>query len=155
VPTVLVTAFEPSGDAHAAPLVRALRAMAPDVRVVGWGGPRMREAGCEMAGETARDGAMTLVGLKKIQEVRRIVADIRTWAAKKSLMDAFRAHTVHRRYLAIVHGEAKAGSAADASALVRPASPGISRCVSAARRRVGSAPVSRAGPCRSALSASA
>jgi lipid-A-disaccharide synthase len=82
VPTVLVTAFEPSGDAHAAPLVRALLAMAPDVRVVGWGGPRMREAGCEMAGETARDGAMTLVGLKKIQEVRRIVADIRAWAAK-------------------------------------------------------------------------
>ncbi|RLS46632.1 MAG: hypothetical protein DWH86_02380 [Planctomycetota bacterium] len=81
VPTVLVTAFEPSGDAHAAPLVRALRALAPDVRVVGWGGPKMRAAGCEMAGETARDGAMTLVGLKKIAEVRRIVADIRTWAA--------------------------------------------------------------------------
>ncbi|MFM8816292.1 MAG: hypothetical protein ACKOHI_00170 [Phycisphaerales bacterium] len=71
MPTVLVTAFEPSGDAHAAPLVRALRAQAPDVRVVGWGGPRMREAGCEMAGETARDGAMTLVGLRKILEVRR------------------------------------------------------------------------------------
>lgn len=81
VPTVLVTAFEPSGDAHAAPLVRALRAAAPQVRVVGWGGPRMRAAGCEMAGETARDGAMTLVGLKKIAEVRRIVHSIREWAA--------------------------------------------------------------------------
>jgi len=81
VPTVLVTAFEPSGDAHAAPLVRALRAQAPDVRVVGWGGPRMREAGCEMAGETARDGAMTLVGLRKIMEVRRTVREIRAWAA--------------------------------------------------------------------------
>jgi lipid-A-disaccharide synthase len=81
VPTVLVTAFEPSGDAHAAPLVRALRAQAPDVRVVGWGGPRMREAGCEMAGETARDGAMTLVGLRKILEVRRTVREIRAWAA--------------------------------------------------------------------------
>ncbi|MFM8732025.1 MAG: lipid-A-disaccharide synthase, partial [Phycisphaerales bacterium] len=81
MPTVLVTAFEPSGDAHAAPLVRALRAQAPDVRVVGWGGPRMREAGCEMAGETARDGAMTLVGLRKIMEVRRTVREIRAWAA--------------------------------------------------------------------------
>ena len=81
MPTVLVTAFEPSGDAHAAPLVRALRARAPDVRVVGWGGPRMREAGCEMAGETARDGAMTLVGLRKILEVRRTVREIRAWAA--------------------------------------------------------------------------
>jgi lipid-A-disaccharide synthase len=81
VPTVLVTAFEPSGDAHAAPLVAALRATAPDVRVVGWGGPRMRAAGCEMAGETARDGAMTLVGLRKIREVRRVVHEIRAWAA--------------------------------------------------------------------------
>ena len=79
--TVLVTAFEPSGDAHAAPLVRALRAARPDVRVVGWGGPRMRHAGCELVGETARDGAMTLVGLGKIMEVRRIVRDIRSWAA--------------------------------------------------------------------------
>ena len=81
MPTVLVTAFEPSGDAHAAPLVRALRSRAPDVRIVGWGGPRMREAGCEMAGETARDGAMTLVGLRKILEVRRTVREIRAWAA--------------------------------------------------------------------------
>ncbi len=81
VPTVLVTAFEPSGDAHAAPLVAALREMAPGVRVVGWGGPRMRAAGCEMAGETARDGAMTLVGLRKIREVRRIVHEIRAWSA--------------------------------------------------------------------------
>jgi lipid-A-disaccharide synthase len=81
VPTVLVTAFEPSGDAHAAPLVRALRESAPGVRVVGWGGPRMRDAGCELVGETARDGAMTLVGLRKILEVRRIVREIRAWVA--------------------------------------------------------------------------
>ncbi len=82
MPTVLVTAFEPSGDAHAAPLVRALLASAPGVRVVGWGGPRMREAGCELVGETARDGAMTLVGLRKIMEVRRIVRDIQAWVAR-------------------------------------------------------------------------
>jgi lipid-A-disaccharide synthase len=82
VPTVLVTAFEPSGDAHAAPLVAALREMAPGIRVVGWGGPRMRAAGCELVGETARDGAMTLVGLRKIQEVRRIVHQIREWCVR-------------------------------------------------------------------------
>lgn len=40
----------------------------------------MRAAGCEMAGETARDGAMTLVGLAKIAEVRRTVHAIREWA---------------------------------------------------------------------------
>lgn len=44
------------------------------------------------------------------KETSGLVVFTRTWAAKKSLMDAFRAHTVHRRYLAIVHGDAKAGT---------------------------------------------
>ncbi len=78
---MLVTAFEPSGDAHAAPLVAALRTLAPEVRVVGWGGPRMRAAGCEMVGETARDGAMALGSLAKILSVRRTVHAIRAWTA--------------------------------------------------------------------------
>jgi 23S rRNA pseudouridine1911/1915/1917 synthase len=44
------------------------------------------------------------------KETSGLVVFTRTWAAKKSLMDAFRAHTVHRRYLAIVHGDAKGGT---------------------------------------------
>ncbi|MBL9140374.1 MAG: hypothetical protein JNK53_00785 [Phycisphaerae bacterium] len=80
-PTVLVTAFEPSGDAHAAPLVAALRQAAPEVRVVGWGGPRMRAAGCEMVGETARDGTMALGSFAKILSTRRTVHAIREWAS--------------------------------------------------------------------------
>jgi 23S rRNA pseudouridine1911/1915/1917 synthase len=44
------------------------------------------------------------------KETSGLLVFTRTWAAKKALMDAFRAHTVHRRYLAIVHGEAQAGS---------------------------------------------
>ena len=44
------------------------------------------------------------------KETSGLVVFTRTWAAKKSLTDAFRAHTVHRRYLAIVHGDAKAGT---------------------------------------------
>ncbi len=62
-------------------MVAALRAANADVRVVGWGGPRMRAAGCELMGETARDGAMALGSLAKIASVRRIVHDIRQWAA--------------------------------------------------------------------------
>jgi 23S rRNA pseudouridine1911/1915/1917 synthase len=42
------------------------------------------------------------------KETSGLLVFTRTWAAKKSLTDQFRAHTVHRRYLAIVHGEAKA-----------------------------------------------
>lgn len=41
------------------------------------------------------------------KETSGLVVFTRTWAAKKALMQAFRLHTVHRRYLAIVHGEAE------------------------------------------------
>jgi 23S rRNA pseudouridine1911/1915/1917 synthase len=39
------------------------------------------------------------------KETSGLVAFTRTWAAKNSLSSQFRAHTVHRRYLAIVSGE--------------------------------------------------
>jgi len=39
---------EPSGDLHAANLIRALRERCPDVEAVGYGGPRMAEAGCQL-----------------------------------------------------------------------------------------------------------
>ena len=37
---------EPSGDQHAAELIRSLRQRRPDVRAVGYGGPLMLKAGC-------------------------------------------------------------------------------------------------------------
>lgn len=39
---------EPSGDLHGANLIRDLRAWRPDVECVGYGGPRMKAAGCEL-----------------------------------------------------------------------------------------------------------
>jgi len=44
--TVLISAGEPSGDMHAAAVVRALRLQHPSVEIVGIAGPVMREAGC-------------------------------------------------------------------------------------------------------------
>ena len=44
------------------------------------------------------------------KETSGLLVFTRTWAAKKALTDAFRAHAVHRRYLAIVHGEAQPGT---------------------------------------------
>lgn len=38
------------------------------------------------------------------KETSGLVVFTRTWLAKKELSAAFRAHTVHRRYLALVHG---------------------------------------------------
>jgi lipid-A-disaccharide synthase len=39
---------EPSGDLHAANLIRELRTRCPAIEAVGYGGPNMREAGCEL-----------------------------------------------------------------------------------------------------------
>ena len=50
---VLFTAFEPSGDAHAAPVIAELRRCVPDVPVIAWGGPRMKEAGATVIERSA------------------------------------------------------------------------------------------------------
>jgi lipid-A-disaccharide synthase len=42
---IFLSTGEPSGDLHAANLIRSLRTLRPDVEVVGFGGPRMEEAG--------------------------------------------------------------------------------------------------------------
>ena len=77
---MLFTAFEPSGDAHAAPVIAALKAMAPDIEIVAWGGPQMERAGATMIERTADDGAMGLSALSKIASVKKTQNAIRQWA---------------------------------------------------------------------------
>jgi lipid-A-disaccharide synthase len=48
VTTLFVSANDASGDVHAAALVRALRPVVPDLRVVGLGGAELEKAGCEL-----------------------------------------------------------------------------------------------------------
>jgi lipid-A-disaccharide synthase len=62
-PTVFVSAGEPSGDAHAAALVAALRAAVPGVRVEGLGGPCLAEAGAELM---ARIEDLTVMGFVEV-----------------------------------------------------------------------------------------
>lgn len=45
---LFLSAGEPSGDLHAANLIRSLRRQRPDLEFVGLGGPRMADAGCEI-----------------------------------------------------------------------------------------------------------
>jgi lipid-A-disaccharide synthase len=78
--SVLFTAFEPSGDAHAAPVIRALLHMVPDLKIYAWGGPLMKQAGATIVEETAGDGAMGLSAFKRIAAVRRQIGRIRRWA---------------------------------------------------------------------------
>jgi len=76
---ILFTAFEPSGDAHAAPVIEELIKRVPRLRVYAWGGPKMEAAGATILGRTAEDGAMGLGALKRAGEVRREVKRIKQW----------------------------------------------------------------------------
>lgn len=78
-PSVLFTAFEPSGDEHAAVVVRELRRRRPDLPIFAWGGERMAQAGARVVERTGDDAAMGLPGLAKIAEHRRINARIEAW----------------------------------------------------------------------------
>lgn len=48
VPSVLVVAGEASGDGHGADVIRALKALRPDVACFGMGGPKLEAAGVEL-----------------------------------------------------------------------------------------------------------
>lgn len=76
---MLFTAFEPSGDDHAAEVILELRRRRPDIRVVAWGGRRMRLAGAEIIEHTGDDAVMGVPGLAKIREHRRINGRIGAW----------------------------------------------------------------------------
>jgi lipid-A-disaccharide synthase len=52
---------EPSGDLHGANLVRELQARRPDCQCVGFGGPRMAAAGCELHEDLTKLAVMWLL----------------------------------------------------------------------------------------------
>ncbi len=60
---VLVSAGEPSGDAHAAALVEALRATVPGLGIEGVGGPALARAGADLL---ARIEDLTVIGFVEI-----------------------------------------------------------------------------------------
>ncbi|MEX0876050.1 MAG: lipid-A-disaccharide synthase [Phycisphaerales bacterium] len=78
-PAVLFTAFEPSGDDHAAAVIRVLRERYPKLRIYAWGGRKMRAAGAEVIELTGDDAVMGMPGLAKIREHKRINASIEQW----------------------------------------------------------------------------
>lgn len=47
-PTIFFSVGEPSGDLHGANLIRQLQTRCPGLKAVGYGGPKMAEAGCEL-----------------------------------------------------------------------------------------------------------
>ena len=67
--TVLFTAFEPSGDRHAAPVVAELRQRHPDWRLLAAAGPFSQDAGAELVAETASAGVMGLEAARRLREI--------------------------------------------------------------------------------------
>ena len=59
--TLLIVANETSGDLHGANLARALRELDPSIRLLGMGGPRMREAGVEILIDPTAHAAVGLI----------------------------------------------------------------------------------------------
>jgi lipid-A-disaccharide synthase len=81
---VFVSAGEPSGDHHAALLVRELRARRPDVECVGLGGPGMAAAGCTLVADMTRLAVMWF--LRVLLNIHRFVDLARR--AERSFLDA-------------------------------------------------------------------
>ncbi|MEM9083886.1 MAG: lipid-A-disaccharide synthase [Planctomycetota bacterium] len=76
---ILFTAFEPSGDDHAAAVIAELKRQHPDLRIFAWGGPKMRRAGAQIIAETGDKSVMGLPGIKTIREHFRIRKQIAEW----------------------------------------------------------------------------
>jgi len=55
---IFFSAGEPSGDQHAAGLIRALEATCPGVETTGYGGPHMAQAGCRLHADLTRLAVM-------------------------------------------------------------------------------------------------
>ena len=81
---MMFIAGEASGDAHAAEVIKALRAQAPDVAVFGAGGVKMKAAGMELLLDLTEHAVVGLVEvLKNYAKFRRIFWDLVHEAEKR------------------------------------------------------------------------
>jgi lipid-A-disaccharide synthase len=81
---IFMSAGEPSGDAHAAPVIQALRSAIPRVAIEGIGGPRMAAAGLTTIEPMQ---SLSVVGL--VEALRSVPTHVRALAAIERL---FRRH---------------------------------------------------------------
>ena len=59
--TIFFSVGEPSGDLHAANLIRELQRQRPGIRCTGYGGPQMRAAGCTLHADLTALAVMWLL----------------------------------------------------------------------------------------------
>lgn len=78
-PVILFTAFEPSGDEHAAPVIAALRRQRPGLRIAAMGGPRMEAAGAAMIEMTTERSVMGAGAAGQAMAHRRRLKRLKQW----------------------------------------------------------------------------
>lgn len=79
---LLVVSAEHSGDAHAARMVRELRAKQPDVRVCALGGPRLAAAGAQLLRDLTVGSTMGFAVLAKLSYYRALIEEIVRWVGE-------------------------------------------------------------------------
>jgi len=77
----LFTAFEQSGDAMAAPVIREMVSHPSGPKIYAYGGPQMEAAGAELLGETVGAGAIGFKALGRSMTIRKLARKIKAWAA--------------------------------------------------------------------------
>lgn len=77
MPRILIVTGEASGDLHGAHLVKELKALSPDLRIVGIGGASMREAGAEVVKDIPQLDVMGLIGLSAVKAMLQRISRIR------------------------------------------------------------------------------
>jgi lipid-A-disaccharide synthase len=79
---LLIVSAEHSGDAHAARMVRELRAKRPDVRVCALGGQRLKAAGGQLLRDLTVGSTMGFAVLAKISFYRALIAEVVRWVGE-------------------------------------------------------------------------
>jgi lipid-A-disaccharide synthase len=78
-PTLLFTAFEPSGDDHAAAVIVEIRKLHPNLPIFAWGGPKMAAAGATIVARTGDRSVIGMPGWGVIKHYRRVFKEIDAW----------------------------------------------------------------------------
>ena len=76
-PRIFISAAEPSGDRHAAELIRKIRDISPDTRFFGVAGPLMQAAGCDAIEDWTRQATMLIGAVRLARQAYRLWADVR------------------------------------------------------------------------------
>ena len=83
---ILFTAFEPSGDEHAAAVIEQLKKHQPDLKIWGTGGERMAAAGAEIIETTVDRAAMIQQTIKEIPNHLQRIDRMSKWLEEHSII---------------------------------------------------------------------